>query len=128
MILNVDTLSDQLLSPMISQGDSIISSQSLPGDLLTLSSPPATSVISLSSQHSSLAQPIRDQSLQSAPIRGDNTGQPGLMSPLLSPQDPLSLSPSQLGPLSPQSPSLPLPPPSPSHQESWDEDKSGDNY
>ena len=52
------------------------------------------------------------------------------MSPLLSPQDSLPLSPSlgrdQLGPLSPSSP-LQLPPPSPlpSHNESWDEDKSG---
>lgn len=53
------------------------------------------------------------------------------MSPLLSPQDSLPLSPalgpgSTLAPLSPQSPLPPQPPsPLPSHQEEWPEDNSG---
>ena len=136
--------SDQLLSPMMSPNDAIISSpsqiSSLSVDLLTAvasahSTPTAShnkdDQISISTQLSSPQH--KDPMMQSQCQPGRDQS---LMSPLLSPQDSLPLSPSlgrdqlepQLGPLSPSSP-LQLPPPSPlpsvsSHQESWDEDKS----
>ena len=117
---------------MMSPADAIISSpsqiSSLSGELLS------TSPTNLSASHSkqdplsTLTSPQhKDQMMQN---QCQQVRDQSLMSPLLSPQDSLPLSPSlgrdQLGPLSPNSP-LPLPSctsPLPSHQESWDEDKS----
>ena len=119
---------------MISPTDAIISSpsqiSSLPGELLGTSSGPLSASQAKQDQLSTISSPQPkhcDTLLQCGPGR---VRDPPLMSPLLSPQDSLPLSPSlgrdQLGPLSPSSP-LQLPPPSPlpSHNESWDEDKSG---
>ena len=126
-------VSDQLLSPMMSPTDAIISSpsqiSSLSGELLSTSPNQLSASHSKDDPMSTLTSPQhKDQMMQS---QCQQVRDQSLMSPLLSPQDSLPLSPSlgrdQLGgPLSPNSP-LPLPSctsPLPSHQESWDEDKS----
>ena len=103
-------IADELLSTVMSPSDAIISAPSQHSSLHTLSS------------H---AKP----STASPPHKGREPAP--LMSPLLSPQDSLPLSPalgpaSALAPLSPQSPLPPQPPsPLPSHQEEWPEDNSG---
>ena len=106
-------IADELLSTVMSPSDAIISAPSQHSSLHTLSS------------H---AKP----STASPPHKGREPAPAPLMSPLLSPQDSLPLSPalgpaSTLAPLSPQSPLPPQPPsPLPSHQETeWPEDNSG---
>ena len=106
-------VADELLSTVISPSDAIISAPSQHSSLHTLSS---------HAKPTTASPPHKGRDPAPAPA--------ALMSPLLSPQDSLPLSPalgpaSSLGPLSPQSP-LPLQPsPLPSQQEEWHEDNSG---